>query len=116
MKRARVGKVEVIALVDAIESYDANAVYIDAAGATAPFSGYLDNEGRVALNFGCFLLRDGGRTILVDTGWGPEHHGPLPDELCADAAVLRCALRGGGRRRGVRRGGRCGDEAWDGST
>ena len=81
MKRARVGKVEVIALVDAVESYDANAVYIDAAEAITPFSGYLDNEGRVALNFGCFLLRDDGRTILVDTGWGPEHHGLLPDEL-----------------------------------
>ncbi len=81
MKRARVGDVEVIALVDCIESYAVDSVYIDAAEAIAPLSGYLDSEGRVALNFASFLLRDGGRTILVDTGWGPEHHGLLPDEL-----------------------------------
>ncbi|RJQ11069.1 MAG: MBL fold metallo-hydrolase [Dehalococcoidia bacterium] len=81
MKRARVGNVEVVALVDCVESYDANSVYVDAVEAIAPLSGYLDSEGRVALNFGCFLLREGGRTILVDTGWGPEHHGLLPDEL-----------------------------------
>ncbi|TAJ19906.1 MAG: MBL fold metallo-hydrolase [Dehalococcoidia bacterium] len=81
MKRARVGNVEVVALVDCTESYDANGVYVDAAESIAPLRGYLDAEGRVTLNFGCFLLREGSRTILVDTGWGPEHHGLLPDEL-----------------------------------
>lgn len=81
MKRARVGDVEVIALVDCIEAYDVNSVYIDATEEIVPFSGYLDSEGRVALNFASFLLRDAGRTVLVDTGWGPEHHGLLPDEL-----------------------------------
>lgn len=81
MKRTRVGEVEVIALVDAVESYDAASVYPDGAEALISLSGFLDREGRVALNFACFLLRDGTRTVLVDTGWGPEHHGLLPDEL-----------------------------------
>ena len=81
MKRARIGNVEVVALVDCIEAYDTNMVYPDAAEAIAPLSRYLDSEGRIALNFASFLLREGTRTILVDTGWGPEHHGLLPDEL-----------------------------------
>ena len=81
MERARVGNVEVIALVDLTRPMPASSVYIDAEEAIQPFRGYLDNEGRVVLNFGCFLLRDGGQTVLVDAGNGPEAGGKLIEEL-----------------------------------
>ena len=29
-------------------------------------------DGYVMLNFACFLIREEGRTLLIDTGWGPE--------------------------------------------
>ncbi len=81
MKRARVGNVEVIALVDLTSPMPAASVYIDAEEAIKPLRGYLDSEGRVVLNFGCFLLRDGGQTVLVDAGNGPEAGGKLLEEL-----------------------------------
>lgn len=81
MKRARVGNVEVIALVDMTRPMPASAVYPEAAEAIRPLQGYLDSEGRLVLNFGCFLLRDGGQTILVDAGNGPEAGGRLMEEI-----------------------------------
>lgn len=37
-----------------------------------PYRPFLDAAGQVRLNLGCFLLRADGRTILVDSGLGPE--------------------------------------------
>jgi glyoxylase-like metal-dependent hydrolase (beta-lactamase superfamily II) len=82
MQRFRIGAVEAVALVDTIQAYPADSVY-PAIGDVSRFAGYLDGEGRYALNFGCFLLRDGGKTTLVDTGWGPEFDGKLLNELSA---------------------------------
>ena len=45
------------------------------------YAHHLDAEGRVPLNFGCFLLRADGRTVLVDTGNGPEADGTLMAQL-----------------------------------
>lgn len=87
MKRTRVGNVDVIALVDTVQAYPAAGVYPKAGDAIKAYSRYLDSEGRVALNFGCFALRDGATTILVDTGLGPESNGQLLAEL--DAAGVR---------------------------
>ena len=81
MKRTTVGNVEIVALVDNITPYPAGAVYPSAGDALKAYGHYLDSEGRVALNFGCFILREGGRTVLVDTGWGPENKGKLLTEL-----------------------------------
>lgn len=81
MERVRVGNVEVIALVDMTRPMPASSVYIDAEEAIRPFRGYLDSDGRVVLNFGCFLLRDGGQTVLVDAGNGPEAGGKLIEEI-----------------------------------
>jgi glyoxylase-like metal-dependent hydrolase (beta-lactamase superfamily II) len=83
MKRTTIGNVEVIALVDASAAYPGSGVYPKAGDALKSYTRYLDAEGRVVLNFGCFLLRDGGATVLVDTGWGPEHDGRLLAELDA---------------------------------
>ncbi|MBI5949908.1 MAG: MBL fold metallo-hydrolase [Chloroflexi bacterium] len=83
MERRRVGNVDVVALVDNVMPYAATAVYPEAGAALDRFRGYFDAEGRVPLNFGCFLLVDGSRSVLVDTGWGPEFQGRLMAELAA---------------------------------
>ena len=84
MERRTVGNVEIIALVDMVRAFPATAVYPGAGEATlARFSGYCDAEGAVALNFASFVVRDGGTTVLVDTGWGPEMQGELMGELAA---------------------------------
>lgn len=88
MQRTRVGNVDVIALVDTIQAYPAAGVYPTAGDAIKGYSHFLDSEGRVALNFGCFALRDGSTTVLVDTGLGPESNGQLLAELDA-AGVAR---------------------------
>ncbi len=84
MKRTTVGHVEITALVDTIEAYPASTVYPKAD--LGPYRRHLDAEGRVPLNFGSFLVRDGALLLLVDTGWGPEHNGRLLAEL-AEAGV-----------------------------
>ena len=86
MERRRVGSIDVIALIDSIQTYPAGVVYPAAGDALARFSGYLDSDGGLALNFASFLVRDGQTTVLVDTGWGPENAGRLMAEL-TDAGV-----------------------------
>jgi glyoxylase-like metal-dependent hydrolase (beta-lactamase superfamily II) len=81
MQRTYVGDVNVFALVDNIQHYPATAVYPSAGTALDRWAGYFDDEGRIALNFGCFLCVDGDTVLLVDTGWGPEYDGRLLDEL-----------------------------------
>jgi glyoxylase-like metal-dependent hydrolase (beta-lactamase superfamily II) len=83
MELRTVGNVTVIALVDTIQSYPATAVYPNAGDALGRFTMYTDSDGAVALNFASFLLLDGGTTVLVDTGWGPEYQGRLPEEMRA---------------------------------
>lgn len=85
MEKSRVGSVEVIALVDLEAAYPATAVYPKAGDALGAYRDRLDGEGRVKLNFGCFLLRADGRGVLVDTGWGPENAGRLPVISTIDA-------------------------------
>ena len=51
----------------------------------------LDEEGRFEINFGCFLIRNGEQTVLVDAGLGPitlppYRGGDLPANL-AQAGV-----------------------------
>lgn len=83
MQRVSVGSVEVVALVDNVMAYPGTAVYPGAGEKLEQYRHYLDAEGKVALNFGCFLCVDGDVRLLVDTGWGPEYQGRLMDELAA---------------------------------
>ncbi len=83
MQKAQVGSVTVVALVDNVQAYPASAVYPKAGDALQEFARYLDASGAVALNFAAFLVADGDRRILVDTGWGPEYQGKLLEELSA---------------------------------
>ncbi len=81
MKKARAGSIEVVALIDNRQSYPATNVYPQAGDALDRYSGFLDAEGRVELNFACFLFEEAGTRVLVDTGWGPAMGGKLMDEL-----------------------------------
>src|SRR5256712_13948947 len=36
-----------------------------------PHKRWLDHEGNVEFPFSCFLVRSGGKTVLIDTGLGP---------------------------------------------
>jgi glyoxylase-like metal-dependent hydrolase (beta-lactamase superfamily II) len=83
MLRVTVGDVEVTALVDMVQGYAAERVYVDAGEDLQRYREFLDAEGKVVLNFASFLLRDGDRTILVDAGNGPEADGRLLEELAA---------------------------------
>ena len=42
---------------------------------------YLGSDGNLHPNAGCFALRSAGRTIMVDTGYGPSLTGRLFDEM-----------------------------------
>jgi glyoxylase-like metal-dependent hydrolase (beta-lactamase superfamily II) len=81
MYRFRVGSVEVAALSDTVQAYPAEAVFPQAGDALSTYSHYLDSQGRVELNFGCFLLSDPEGLILIDTGLGPSQQGQLLDQL-----------------------------------
>lgn len=80
--RVRVGQAELIALSDAEEPADVRMVY---PGATdedlRPYRDMLTERGDIILNFGSYAIRSAGRTVLVDTGWGPSHSGTLLEEL-----------------------------------
>ncbi|MEX0782653.1 MAG: MBL fold metallo-hydrolase [Dehalococcoidia bacterium] len=92
MQKTKVGSVQVIALVDNIQPYAATAVYPEAGDDLQQYSHYFDAEGRVALNFACFVCIDADTTLLVDTGFGPEYSGRLLDEL-AEAGVELASVK-----------------------
>jgi glyoxylase-like metal-dependent hydrolase (beta-lactamase superfamily II) len=53
----------------------------------------FDDDGTIHVPIGCFLVRTGDTTVLVDTGLGPEDldwlvGGQLPDQLSAAGASL----------------------------
>jgi glyoxylase-like metal-dependent hydrolase (beta-lactamase superfamily II) len=83
VERRTVGNVEIIALVDTLQTYPGTAIYPQAGDALQRFTAYMDADGGVELNFASFVLIDGDVTVLIDTGWGPEYQGRLPEELAA---------------------------------
>jgi glyoxylase-like metal-dependent hydrolase (beta-lactamase superfamily II) len=87
VERRTVGSVEIIALIDTVQAYPATAIYPSAGDEVLRrFAAFMNADGAIELNFASFLLRDGGTTVLVDTGWGPEFNGRLLDELHAAGA------------------------------
>jgi glyoxylase-like metal-dependent hydrolase (beta-lactamase superfamily II) len=77
-----VGSATVIALSDTVQQYGATSVYPDVnEAAWEPYRSMLTGNGELVLNFGCFVVQADGRTVLVDTGWGPTFNGRLMDEL-----------------------------------
>lgn len=87
MLRIQVGNVEIVALSDGEGAYPASRTYASAGDAISKYHDLMDADGNVRQNFGSFLLRADGRTVLVDTGNGPERDGPLMRELGAAGIV-----------------------------
>lgn len=80
--RVRIGSAEIVALSDTEQPYPATTVYPETGeAALVPYAAFLTDSGDVVLNFGCYAIRADGRTVLVDTGWGPGFNGRLLDEL-----------------------------------
>lgn len=72
----RVGDVEITPLVDGrlvLQATDAYPTTTDADW--EPHRRWLDSDGNVDMPIGCFLIRTGARTILVDCGLGPYDFG-----------------------------------------
>ena len=65
MQKTTVGSIEITALVDLVQAYPAATVYPEL-GDGARFSGYLDAEGKVALGFASYLVRDGETVVVKD--------------------------------------------------
>lgn len=67
----RVGEAELIALQDSWIRREPGGFFegVDA-GEWEPYQEWLDDDGLLAHNFGCFLIRSHGKTLLVDTGLG----------------------------------------------
>lgn len=83
MQHVTVGGVQVFALIDDVQAYPATDVYHQAGDALDAYRHYLEPDGGISLNFGCFLLRDADATVLVDTGLGADANGKLLQELDA---------------------------------
>lgn len=81
MQRATVGTVELLAMSDMVGKYVVAEKYPDAGDGMDAFRSLFDDRGRMAMNFGCFVIRGDGKTVLVDTGFGPEAGGKLLDDL-----------------------------------
>ncbi len=87
LARITVGDVEIVALSDGEGARPASWMFPNnAVSALDTYRDLLTADGDVVLNFGCYLLRADGQTVLVDAGNGPERGGPLLEQL-AEAGV-----------------------------
>lgn len=77
-----VGNAELVALRDGEHELDRSWHYPSVP--EVAWQPYEDLMGAYAvLNFGCFLVKDRDRTVLIDTGWGPERGPPGGARLSA---------------------------------
>lgn len=68
-----IGRVEILPLSDGYLARTPGRFFPETPAADwQPYRQFLDADGQVRLNLGCFLLRADGRTVLVDSGLGPE--------------------------------------------
>ncbi len=87
-----VGNVEIMALVDATASAPCSLMFPTLSDEQwAPYEAQLDAHRNIPLTIPSFVLRSGGKTIVVDTGVGAKNrpifpNGRLPDAL-ADAGI-----------------------------
>lgn len=80
--RFTLGNVEIISISDASPQMQAASVFPNVtAEQWSKYPDAVSADGKMAGNFGVFVLRSGGQNILVDTGIGPGFPGTLPDKL-----------------------------------
>jgi len=82
MQRTTIGKVQITALVDSHFAFPAPRLFpeVDATEVNA-YADLMNDAGEITMICGAAVLRADGRTILVDTGNGPD--GALFEELAA---------------------------------
>ena len=85
----RIGNVEIISLSDADLSFPTADFFPSVSAETwNSHRQYLGEDGNLHPNAGCFAVRSSGRTILVDTGYGPSLAGRLFAQLDAKGVNL----------------------------
>lgn len=93
--RMKVGNVEIVALSDMNISYPMPLEELWSEVPSEDWGPFRErypdtfDGDRMRLEIGCYLVRSQGRTILIDTGYGPgpiEHVGGLRGRLMADLA------------------------------
>jgi glyoxylase-like metal-dependent hydrolase (beta-lactamase superfamily II) len=88
-----VGNVQLIALQDSWTRRDPHGFFVGVeADAWEPYREWLDDDGLMAHNYGCFLIRSRDTTMLVDTGLGPL---PNPVDLERPPALLDVMVEAG---------------------
>ncbi len=70
----QIGSVEVVAIQDREHPFSRGWHFPSIPEeAWEPYAELISEpNGYVMLNFSCFLIKDGDRIILIDTGWGPD--------------------------------------------
>jgi glyoxylase-like metal-dependent hydrolase (beta-lactamase superfamily II) len=91
MHRVTIGDVTVISVNDMTGAFPGAYVYPGAASLQQDYGRFLDAVGNLPMPFQSFVLLDGDRTILVDTGYGPEENGRLLEEI-ENAGIDREAI------------------------
>ena len=86
MHRIHIGDVEVVSLLDLQFRFEAARIWPAAGAGLDAYRDRLDGDGRVLIDVLCFLLRDDGHTVLVDTGWGPASDELLREALASEGA------------------------------
>jgi glyoxylase-like metal-dependent hydrolase (beta-lactamase superfamily II) len=86
--RLSVGDIEVIAVSDGTIVIPGLAYFGKTAAEWEPHKALLDADGNIQSPVGCFVIRSGGRTVLIDAGLGkiraPGYEGgALLDELAS---------------------------------
>lgn len=74
--RFSVGDIDVIGMSDGQVVFEPTAYFAaSSAEEWKAHARWLDHEGKLVFPFGCFLVRAGGKTVLIDTGLGPLEAG-----------------------------------------
>ena len=77
-----VGNAEVLSLTDGADRAPATTLFPNVAlSEWDAYPGLVGDDSKVDVNFGSFVIRSQGKTILVDTGWGKDYPGRLMDDL-----------------------------------
>jgi len=91
--QVNVGDVGLIALQDSWTRRDPGGFFVGVgAEAWAPYAEWLDDDGMMVHNYGCFLIRSRDTTVLVDTGLG---HGADRPGLLEPPALLEVMKQAG---------------------
>ena len=81
-----IGRVEVISLTDGILEFDLCSLYPSVSPEEwSPYQEQLAPDHRITLNMASYLIRSDERTVLVDTGLGPD---PAPGRENARGELL----------------------------